>query len=147
MRVNAGRSETRRRRAQVSLGRSCVGDRNAVGGIACAGRSAGKLAAQDPRKSQIVELRYFGGLTVRRDSCIPETVSPDGGARVEDGQGLALPCAERGRNLMKPERWQQVNDLFQSTVERAPEERTAFLEEACRGDEGLRREVEVFDRL
>jgi RNA polymerase sigma factor (TIGR02999 family) len=23
-----------------------------------------KLAAQDPRKSQIVELRYFGGLTV-----------------------------------------------------------------------------------
>ena len=24
----------------------------------------GKLAAQDPRKSQIVELRYFGGLTV-----------------------------------------------------------------------------------
>jgi len=43
---------------------------------------------------------------------------------------------------MKPQRWQQINDLFQSAVERAPEERTAFLEQACHGDEGLRREVE-----
>ena len=42
---------------------------------------------------------------------------------------------------MKAERWKQVNDLFQSAVERAPEERAAFLDEACHGDEGLRREV------
>ena len=28
---------------------------------------------------------------------------------------------------MKLERWQQLNDLFQLTVERAPEERPAFL--------------------
>ena len=61
---------------------------------------------------------------------------------MEHGQGLALPGAERGRNLMKAERWQQVNDLFQSAVERAPEERAAFLEEGCHGDEDLRREVE-----
>src|SRR5438477_1751824 len=60
---------------------------------------------------------------------------------MEHGQGLALPGAERGRDLMKAERWQQVNDLFQSAVERAPEERAAFLDEACRGDEGLCREV------
>jgi len=43
---------------------------------------------------------------------------------------------------MKAERWKQVNDLFQSAVEHAPEERAAFLDEACRGDEGLRCEVE-----
>jgi len=43
---------------------------------------------------------------------------------------------------MKAERWKQVNDLFQSAVERAPEERAAFLDEACRGDESLCREVE-----
>src|SRR6476469_1900108 len=61
---------------------------------------------------------------------------------MEYGQGLALPGAERGRNLMKPERWQRVNDLFQSAAERAPEERAAFLDEGCHGDEGLRREVE-----
>ncbi len=42
---------------------------------------------------------------------------------------------------MNAERWQQVNDLFHSAVERAPAERAAFLEEACRGDEGLCREV------
>ncbi|HJW39410.1 MAG TPA: protein kinase [Candidatus Udaeobacter sp.] len=42
---------------------------------------------------------------------------------------------------MKAERWKQVNDLFQSAVERAPGERVAFLDEACHGDEGLRKEV------
>src|SRR5205809_3260378 len=61
---------------------------------------------------------------------------------MDHGQGLALPGAERGRNLMKAERWKQVNDLCQSAVERAPGERAAFLHEACYGDEGLRREVE-----
>src|SRR6202040_1918412 len=44
---------------------------------------------------------------------------------------------------MKGERWQQVNDLFQSAAKRAPEERAAFLDEACRGDEGLCREGEA----
>jgi serine/threonine protein kinase/Tfp pilus assembly protein PilF len=43
--------------------------------------------------------------------------------------------------LMKAERWEQVNDLFQAAIEHAPEERVAFLDEACHGDEGLRREV------
>src|SRR6476469_6672239 len=42
---------------------------------------------------------------------------------------------------MKPERWEQINDLFQSAVEHAPEDRAAFLEEACRADEALYREV------
>jgi serine/threonine protein kinase/Tfp pilus assembly protein PilF len=42
---------------------------------------------------------------------------------------------------MKAERWKQVNDLFQSAVERTPEARAAFLDQACHGDEGLRREV------
>src|SRR5947208_4237909 len=43
---------------------------------------------------------------------------------------------------MKAERWQQINDLFQSATERGPEERAAFLDQASDGDEGLRREVE-----
>jgi eukaryotic-like serine/threonine-protein kinase len=60
---------------------------------------------------------------------------------MDHGQGLALPRADRGKTLMNAQRWQQVNDLFHSAVERAPEERTAFLDEACRGDESLCREV------
>src|SRR5499433_1977472 len=43
---------------------------------------------------------------------------------------------------MTSERWQQVNELFQLAAERAPAERTTFLQTACQGDEGLRREVE-----
>src|SRR4030095_8898090 len=43
---------------------------------------------------------------------------------------------------MTPERWQQINDIFLSAAERPPQERTACLEEACHGDECLRREVE-----
>ncbi len=42
---------------------------------------------------------------------------------------------------MKAERWQRINDLFQSATGRAPEERSAFLDQACRGDKGLHREV------
>ncbi len=43
---------------------------------------------------------------------------------------------------MTPERWQQVKELFRSSLEQRVEERTAFLERACDGDDGLRREVE-----
>jgi eukaryotic-like serine/threonine-protein kinase len=43
---------------------------------------------------------------------------------------------------MKAERWKQVNDLFQLAVERVPGERAAFLDEACHGDDVLRREVD-----
>jgi eukaryotic-like serine/threonine-protein kinase len=43
---------------------------------------------------------------------------------------------------MKAERWEKVIDLFQSALERAPEERVAFLDETCHDDEGMRREVE-----
>src|SRR5215470_6987295 len=60
---------------------------------------------------------------------------------MDHGQGLASSRADRGRNLMNAQRWQQVNDLFHSAVERDPEKRAAFLNEACRGDESLCREV------
>src|SRR5207245_10843760 len=43
---------------------------------------------------------------------------------------------------MKPERWQQIDELLQSALARAPRERSAFLVQACAGDEQLHREVE-----
>jgi len=43
---------------------------------------------------------------------------------------------------MKADRWKQINDLFQSATECPPDERAAFLDQACHGDKGLRREVE-----
>ena len=43
---------------------------------------------------------------------------------------------------MKPERWQQVEAVFQGALERAPESRAAFLTEACHADLALRQAVE-----
>jgi serine/threonine protein kinase/Tol biopolymer transport system component len=43
---------------------------------------------------------------------------------------------------MNPERWRKIKDLFHDTLERPPEERTAFLDQACSGDEQLRAQVE-----
>jgi len=43
---------------------------------------------------------------------------------------------------MTPERWRQMEDLYHSALEHAPEQRSAFLQEASQGDDDLRREVE-----
>jgi serine/threonine-protein kinase len=43
---------------------------------------------------------------------------------------------------LTPTRWQQIEELYHAALERAPDERAAFLAEACAGDEELRREVE-----
>ncbi|MCI0389297.1 MAG: hypothetical protein MOB07_11120 [Acidobacteria bacterium] len=43
---------------------------------------------------------------------------------------------------MTPDRWRQVDQLFYSAIEREPEGRAAFLDQACGGDEALRGEVE-----
>ncbi|HEV2761961.1 MAG TPA: protein kinase, partial [Pyrinomonadaceae bacterium] len=43
---------------------------------------------------------------------------------------------------MDGQRWRQIDTIFRSALERPPAERAAFLDEACRGDAGLRREVE-----
>src|SRR3984893_13474810 len=44
---------------------------------------------------------------------------------------------------MKPIRWQQLDALFLSALEHEPGERAAFLDEACAGDESLRKQVEA----
>jgi eukaryotic-like serine/threonine-protein kinase len=43
---------------------------------------------------------------------------------------------------MTPERWQTIQELFQVAAARPEENRAVFLEEACAGDDSLRREVE-----
>jgi serine/threonine protein kinase/Flp pilus assembly protein TadD len=43
---------------------------------------------------------------------------------------------------VKNDRWQQIESLYHSTLEKDPEERSAFLDHACAGDEDLRREIE-----
>jgi eukaryotic-like serine/threonine-protein kinase len=43
---------------------------------------------------------------------------------------------------MTPERWQQVNEIFQAAIELEGAQRTAFLDNSCAGDKELRSEVE-----
>ena len=43
---------------------------------------------------------------------------------------------------MTPSRWQQLDELFKAALERAPDERAAFLRRTCARDEALLREME-----
>src|SRR5262245_33024820 len=43
---------------------------------------------------------------------------------------------------MKPDRWKHIDELAQAALELSPEHRVAYLDDACRGDDALRREVE-----
>ncbi len=43
---------------------------------------------------------------------------------------------------MKPERWREIERLYDAALGRPESERRAFLEETCGGDESLRRQVE-----
>ena len=42
---------------------------------------------------------------------------------------------------MKPEQWHRVKEVFEAALEREPEQRSAFLGEACAGDDSLHDEV------
>ena len=43
---------------------------------------------------------------------------------------------------MTPERWEKIGQLCAPALEMTPDKRAAFLEQACAGDEELRREIE-----
>src|SRR4051812_45988034 len=43
---------------------------------------------------------------------------------------------------MTPDRWRQIEEVFQAAADQAPSARTAFLDHACSSDATLRREVE-----
>src|SRR6266704_2533517 len=44
---------------------------------------------------------------------------------------------------MNPERWRQIDEVFQAAVELEPAQRPAFLDEVCTGDQLLRSKVET----
>ena len=48
----------------------------------------------------------------------------------------------RDYNNITADRWHRVKELFQSALQREPSQRTAFLDQACAGDDELQKEVE-----
>ena len=45
--------------------------------------------------------------------------------------------------MKKPERWDQISQIFESALALKPEERLAYLKAQCEGDDSLRQEVEA----
>jgi eukaryotic-like serine/threonine-protein kinase len=62
--------------------------------------------------------------------------------RVNCGEGFLCYTARQSEPRMNPERWQKLKELCRLALAREPQERVAFLAEACRDDEELRREAE-----
>jgi ECF sigma factor len=102
------------------------------------------LAEIDARKSQLVDLRFFGGLSIEETSAIigvsPETVMHDW--TMAKAWLRREMSTEHPTDIMKPELWQRIDDLFREALERDAGERDAFLAKAWAGDESLCREVQ-----
>lgn len=47
-----------------------------------------------------------------------------------------------GKGHMSTDRWREIETLYHSARERKPEDRSPYLEDVCRGDDALRREIE-----
>src|SRR5215470_19782426 len=65
------------------------------------------------------------------------------------GQEEKIAFSPRGRLFemkMDKQRWQQIETLYHAALERPPDERAAFLADACADDSGLLREVEALLR-
>ena len=98
------------------------------------------LAAIDARRSQVVELRFFGGLSIEETA---EVLKISRNTAIRDWTMASISTARSARvRIMKPERWQQISTVFQAALERMPGQQSAFLDKACAGDSSLRQEVE-----
>ena len=53
-----------------------------------------RLGEVDARLAQVVECRFFAGLTEAETADSPRRVAANGGPRVGRGEGMALPGAE-----------------------------------------------------
>lgn len=58
-----------------------------------------------------------------------------------NGKGMALPGGG-GREVVTRERWKQIEAMFEQAFELPLDQRPAFLQSSCDGDEELRREVQ-----
>src|SRR5690348_7250563 len=56
-----------------------------------------------------------------------------------NSEGLAL---SRDRRGMTADRWKQIETLFEQALDFPTNERATFLQQACNGDDELKREVE-----
>ena len=94
------------------------------------------LAKFDERKSRVIEMRFFGGLSVEETASVLR-VSTDTVMRDWRLAKVWLRREMRGLAPMTPERWKRTEELYHAARARPPEQRAAFLAEACAEDEAL----------
>ena len=148
------------RRVLVDLARSRAADKRgggavrvtfdeaAIGGVAPAADvirlddALKALAALDDRKSRVVELRFFGGLTADETAVALQVSSKTVLRDWEFARAWLQRELTREAGRLTPERLREIERLFHEARERTPAERDAFLARACADDPPLRREVE-----
>ncbi len=102
-----------------------------------------RLAALDPRASQIVHHRFFGGLSLEETADVLAVSAKTVQRAWSAAQAwLRKEVSPRPLGLMRA-RWDQIESLFADALALDVAERTGFLETACVGAPGLRREVEA----
>ena len=82
-----------------------------------------RLAAIDPQQSRVVELRFFGGLTMDETAEVmhisPATVGREWRmAKAWLFAELAAPMSRR--DTMNPDQWARVKDVFNAALEQEP---------------------------
>ncbi len=99
-----------------------------------------RLAAFDPRKSQLAELRFFGGLSLQEAG---EVVGISMATAERDWQAARAWLLKelRGEDRMTPERWRRVTEVFHAARSHDAATRAQYLDQACAGDRALRDEV------
>ena len=102
-----------------------------------------ELERKDARKAQLIEMRYFGGLTLEESAEVA-------GITVESVRyelRLAQAWLQRELNLelralAMVNVWERAQPLFLAALEMRQEQRAGFLDRECAGDPVLRAEVE-----
>ena len=106
-----------------------------------------RLAALDAEQARIVELRYFGGLTVEETAEAIGSLSRHRQAAVGDGARVAEARDRlRGRRscgwaAVKREQWERLKALFNDALDQPAETRHEWLSRQTGGDEMLAREA------
>ena len=101
-----------------------------------------KLGSRYPRQAQLIELKFFGGLTVE------ETAAVLGVSPITVKRDWAFAKAWLYREVAGPARmttgssWDALRALFEAALQRPPAERAAFLRAQTGSDDATRREVE-----
>ena len=80
----------------------------------------------DPRRSQVVELRYFGGLNNEEIAGVLK-FRKHGDSRLEPRPRMALSTTHRERGELTPERWEQISRIFNNAIALDGEERSAYV--------------------